>query len=46
MLGDQHGADAVIDCVGVDASSPFGFHAPSRALEWAAMILRPEGASA
>ncbi|HZV00779.1 MAG TPA: alcohol dehydrogenase catalytic domain-containing protein [Planctomycetota bacterium] len=37
------GADAVLDCVGVDASSPWGFHDPGRAIQWASEIVRPEG---
>lgn len=39
----DHGADAVIDCVGVDASSEWGFHNPNRAIDWAAEVVRPEG---
>ncbi len=42
-VGEKHGADAVIDCVGVDASSEWGFHNPGRAIEWAAEVVRPEG---
>lgn len=42
-LGTRHGADAVLDCVGVDAASPWGFHAPTKPLEYAAELVRPEG---
>lgn len=42
-LGSKYGADAVLDCVGVDASSPWGFHAPTKPLEYTAELVRPEG---
>ena len=43
MLEDDHGADAVLDCVGVDSSTEWGFHNPIRAIEYAAEVVRPEG---
>lgn len=42
-LEADHGADNVLDCVGVDASSEWGFASPGRAIEWASQIVRPEG---
>jgi threonine dehydrogenase-like Zn-dependent dehydrogenase len=42
-LEDEQGADAVLDCVGVDASSEWGFANPKRPIEWAAEVVRPEG---